>query len=53
MRALKLLGLSCALSLSLGLAQPDASCDSVGAINFICDVISPEDLAIVPGEEWI
>ncbi len=53
MRALKLLGLSCALSLSLGLAQQDVACDSVGAINFICDVISPEDLAIVPGEEWI
>jgi len=53
MRRLKLLGLSCALGVSLGLAQQDAACDSVGAINFICDVVSPEDLAIVPGEEWI
>ena len=54
MRALTLLGLSCALSMCLGLAaQNAAACDAVGEINFICDVISPEDLAIVPGEQWI
>ena len=53
MRALTLLGLSCAVSLSLGLATQDATCDAIGDVQFICGVISPEDLAVVPGEEWI
>ena len=54
MRALKCLGLSMAVSLSLGLAVQNAvACEAVGDVQFICDVISPEDLAIVPGEEWI
>ena len=54
MRALTLLGLSCAFSLSLGLAQQNAAaCEAVGEVQFICGVISPEDLAIVPGEEWV
>ena len=25
----------------------------MGDVHFICDIISPEDLAVVPGEEWI
>ena len=25
----------------------------VGEIQFICDLISPEDLAVLPGEEWV
>jgi hypothetical protein len=54
MRILKLLGLSCAVSMSLGLAQQDAAgCAAEGDVHFICDIISPEDLAVVPGEEWI
>ena len=53
MRALTLLGLSCAVSLSLGLAPQDATCDAIGDVRFICGIISPEDLAVVPGEEWI
>lgn len=28
-------------------------CDPVGEIQFICDLISPEDLAVVPGEAWV
>ena len=28
-------------------------CKPVGEVQFVCDVISPEDLAIVPGSEWI
>ena len=28
-------------------------CDRVGEIQFICDLISPEDLAVVPGSEWV
>ncbi len=53
MRALTVLGLSCAVSLSLGLAPQDSACDAIGDVQFICGIISPEDLAVVPGEEWI
>ena len=54
MRAVKMLGLSAGFALSLGIAeQSAATCDAVGEIQFICDVISPEDLAIVPGAEWV
>ena len=52
MRALILTGVSVALS--LGLATPsEAACEPVGEIRFICDVIGPEDLAIVPGAQWV
>ena len=54
MTALKVLGFSCAFSLSLGFAEQNAAtCDAVGEIQFVCDVVSPEDLAIVPGAEWV
>lgn len=54
MRILTYVGLSVAVSLSLGLAQRSGgACEPVGEVQFICDVISPEDLAIVPGDEWI
>ena len=29
------------------------ACEPVGEIQFICGLISPEDLAILPGSEWI
>ena len=54
MRLLRVFGLSGVVVLSLGLAQPSANpCAAVGAVQFICDVISPEDLAVVPGAEWV
>ena len=54
MRLLKFLGLSVAVSLSVGLAEQNAAtCEAVGEIQFICDVVSPEDLAVVPGGEWV
>ena len=28
-------------------------CAPVGEIQFICDLISPEDLAVLPGSEWV
>ena len=28
-------------------------CEPVGEVRFICDLISPEDLAVVPGSEWV
>jgi hypothetical protein len=41
--------------LALGLAQGRvvAACDPVGNIKFICGPISPEDLAVIPGDEWL
>ena len=52
MRALTLMGLSVALL--LGIAGPNAAaCEAVGEIQFICGVIGPEDLAIIPGSEWV
>ena len=28
-------------------------CDPVGEVQFICDLVSPEDLAIIPDSEWV
>ena len=28
-------------------------CDPVGEIRFICGLVSPEDVAVVPGAEWV
>ena len=27
-------------------------CDPVGEVQFICDMVSPEDIAVIPGAEW-
>ena len=34
-------------------AQDVTTCEAVGKIQFICGVISPEDLAVVPAVEWV
>ena len=34
-------------------ASSAAQCDQVDDIRFICDLIGPEDLAIVPGDDWV
>ena len=31
----------------------EAPCTPVGEIRFICTLVSPEDLAVVPGAEWL
>ena len=28
-------------------------CETVGEMQFICNLVSPEDLAVVPGSEWV
>ena len=33
--------------------MPADDCAPVGEIQFICNLISPEDLAVLPGEEWV
>ena len=27
-------------------------CDPVGEVRFLCDMVSPEDIAVIPGAEW-
>ncbi len=34
-------------------SESSGSCDSIGALHFICEVISPEDLAVVPDSDWL
>ena len=49
-----LIRLGVSVALSLGMATPSAAaCNAVGDLRFICDVIGPEDLAIVPGSQWV
>jgi len=30
-----------------------AGCDPKGSVRFICDQVGPEDLAVVPGSQWV
>ena len=55
MRLLNGLVLASVFWLALGFAEGRvaAACDPVGAIKFICGPISPEDLAVLPGDEWV
>lgn len=53
MRVLALLGLSVVFALPQGTAGPRMACDSLGNVQFICGVIGPEDLVVVPGSEWV
>lgn len=54
MRALPLLGLTAALAIPQGTPAPrPAGCDAAGNVQFICGVIGPEDLVVVPGSEWV
>ena len=41
------------LALLAGGRPRAAACDPIGRIQFICDVQSPEDFAVVPGSEWM
>jgi hypothetical protein len=54
MRLLTLFGVSVAIALAQGTAAPGAAgCDALGNVQFICGVIGPEDLVVVPGGEWV
>ncbi|MEP7304457.1 MAG: hypothetical protein ABJA98_02955 [Acidobacteriota bacterium] len=51
---LRVLSVSVVFVLSQGTAAPRAAgCEAVGNVQFICGVISPEDLVVVPGSEWV
>ena len=54
MKALTSLGLAAAVALVLGFAGTRAAgCDPAGTIRFVCGQVGPEDLAVVPGGEWV
>ena len=54
MRILAFLGLSVAFALPQGTTAPKATaCDPLGNVQFICGVIGPEDLVVVPGSDWV
>jgi hypothetical protein len=54
MRMLTLLALTITLALPLGAAGPGAAnCNPVGNVRFVCDQVSPEDLAPVPNSDWV
>ena len=33
-------------------ATGEHPCDAVGEIRFICDMVSANDIAVIPGAEW-
>ena len=37
----------------VGAGPRAAGCDPAGDVRFICDQVGPEDLAVVPGSEWV
>jgi len=54
MKALPLLGLTAALAIPQATPAPKpAGCAAAGNVQFICGVIGPEDLVVVPGGDWV
>ena len=42
-----------ALLLGRTIGAKAAGCDPIGGVRFVCDQVGPEDLAAVPGSEWV
>src|SRR5215467_12775743 len=54
MKALLVLGIAIAFVLTGGRGSVRAAgCDAIGNVRFICDQVGPEDLAPVPGSDWV
>jgi hypothetical protein len=54
MKLLALVGFAIAAGFLQGAApQKPTGCDAVGNVQFICGLVGPEDLVIVPGEQWV
>src|SRR5947208_12291497 len=47
------LGIVVMLLVTGNLEARAAGCDPIGNVRFICDQVGPEDLAAVPGSEWV
>ena len=48
-----LLGMSRVIAQIPTVAPSGLPCEAVGEIQFVCNLISPEDLAVIPGSEWV
>ena len=51
-----LMSLGFVITLSLiggGIEAKAAGCEAIGNVRFICDQLGPEDLAAVPGSDWV
>ena len=48
-----LLGTSGITAQNPTVAPSGLPCEAVGEIQFVCSLISPEDLAVIPGSEWV
>ncbi|HJZ72319.1 MAG TPA: hypothetical protein VKE51_11305 [Vicinamibacterales bacterium] len=54
MKLLALLGVPLAVGLLQGAAlQKPAGCDALGNVRFVCGLVGPEDLVIVPGTQLV
>ena len=54
MRVLTTVGVSMISALLIGTTGSRAAgCDPAGNVRFVCDQNGPEDLALVPGSEWV
>ena len=53
MKILVSLGIVITLSLVGGTEARATGCEAIGNVRFICDQLGPEDLAAVPGSEWV
>ena len=53
MKVLMSLGIVITSLLGGNVAAGAAGCEAVGSVRFICNQLGPEDLAVVPGSEWV
>src|SRR6266852_7768276 len=54
MKVLMSLGIVITLSLVGGSVEAKAAgCEAIGHVRFLCDQLGPEDLAAVPGSDWV
>ncbi len=54
MKALTLLGLAVAFAFPQGTPGARAAgCDPLGNVQFLCGLVGPEDLVVVPGSAWV
>ena len=55
MKRMCLIGIGTALVLSAAVAaqQQAADCSPAGDVRFVCGLQAPEDLVVVPGEQWV
>ena len=54
MRMLAWLGLTVAFAIPQGTGGPKPTgCDPLGNVQFVCGLVGPEDLVVVPGSDWV